>query len=36
MGVTRRRGRRRRKPVDDLKAGEDKSYYVGESFWRRL
>ena len=44
MEVTRRRGRRRKKLLDDLREGRGywsseggsfKSPYVGESFWRR-
>jgi len=39
MEVTRRRGRRRKKLLDDLKdrrGGNSRSHYVEESFWRRL
>ena len=43
--VTRRRGRRRKKLLDDLKdrrgycqfeGGSSRSHYVQESFWKRL
>ena len=40
--VTRRRGRRRKKLLDDLKdgrgycQGSSRSHYVEESFWKRL
>ena len=42
--VTRRRGRRRKKLLDDLKdrrtlsieGGSSRSHYVEESFWKRL
>jgi len=38
MEVTKRRGRRRRKLLDDLKdrRGGSRSHYVEASFWRRL
>jgi hypothetical protein len=43
MEVTKRRGRRRKKLLDDLKerilsfeGGSSGSRYVEESFWRRL
>jgi hypothetical protein len=45
MEVTRRRGRRCKKLLDDLKGqdrilsfegGSSRSHYVEESFWRRL
>ena len=34
--VTRRRGRRRKKLLDDLKDRSSRPHYVEESFWRRL
>jgi len=39
MEVTRRRGRRRKKLLDNLlsfEGGSSRSHYVEKSFWRRL